>query len=568
MSKLIAEFKKTVSLHSQETAIVAKESKLTYQEFSNRVNRLHDYLDIQLKKNTSGENEIIGISLEKDEWLYISIFSIMLSKCAYVPIDPNLSENIKNHIIKSSNCKIIINKLFIKNFLKFNEESNYYSSEIVKEENPNLGSSEDRISYIIFTSGTTGKPKGVAVSESSLVNLIDFMRTTWNIGPGKKVLQYSTVNFDASIMDIFPTLLSGASLHIPTQEQVYSLNKLVEYCNTQEINHVFFPPSLLTQLRPKQFSHLKVVLTGGEPLDPETQLNWSRKIKLYNLYGPTECTVFVTFKELKEGVSNRNIGKCIPNTHAYIINEFGEISNRGELYIAGKSLSKIGYINNPKETADKFKKIKINGENIRVYKTGDIVEIKENNELYFIGRSDRQIKLRGFRIELEEIEFALKDIGISEVAVKVIDDKIVAFISNSFDISIEKIKSKLSLHLPEYKIPQLFSFIQKFPYKLSGKIDYSALSLETNKSDSVEKSSDKKFNELSALWSEVLSIPVSEIKMNSNFKTLGGSSINIMTLLSLFETKFGIKINYLEFFKTPDFEFLYTKLLKHEEYYL
>lgn len=541
--------------YADHPAILTEKERISYGDFYSQMNRLSSYLNDWFWKNKGrsiSSSDVIGISLEKSADLYISMFAIIASGASYVPIDPQLNSMVKEHIIGVCDCNLIITNDFIDIFLSSPFDFNELNTIPQKVD-------LEQVCYVIFTSGTTGQPKGVPIKQESLLNLVSWAIPEWNLSPDSRVIQYSTINFDASILDIFPTLLAGATLCIPDKDQIFSANLLAEFCEFYGINHAFLPPSLLSVLDSEKFNSIKQILTGGESISRTTFNNWKNGRKIYNLYGPTECTVLASFKVLNDDEPINNIGKPIGNMDFDIYAEDGLLSNKGELYISGVGLSD-GYLKQQQETDSKFYNKVFDCKSTFSYKTGDLVERMENGDLLFLGRVDRQIKLRGYRIELEEIEYALMELGYQEVALTVKNDSLVAYVVALDKPCIHELKGKLLNIISEYKVPHIFHFMENMPYKLNGKIDYQALKHEDFLSLNLKSpfENDGKYQELIKLWCEELRISLSDVNLNSNFKDLGGTSINIIKLLAKLEHSFKKRINFFDFFNQPTINFLYT----------
>ena len=425
----------------------------------------------------------------------------------------------------------------------------------------------DDCCYTIFTSGSTGQPKGVSILHRNLSNLCDWVATEFSLGDNNRMLQFSTINFDASTLDIFPALITGATLCFPTAEQRLSEADLVKFCARHKIDHAFLPPALLAVLNPANFPQIRTVLTGGEVCSHATLSAWVPERRFYNLYGPTECTVLITFKKMLVGTLQTNIGRPIPGVRLYVLDEKMQPSQHGELHVAGASVSP-GYLNDPATNLKKFVSYpQIDPE--RLYKTGDIVEVDASGEFRFIGRVDRQIKVRGFRIELEEIETAMMQAGSLQAAVKVLPQGTLAAYFTSTHLTIACMRNRLTKLLSDYKIPQYFVALPRLPRKTNGKVDFDALlnPIEITANHLIETDFDTNFSKLApiySLWAKELGISPETLHRDSNFRELGGTSLNILRLLGQIEKKYGAKISYGNFLKNPTPQFIYNTLTHYD----
>ncbi|MEY2893096.1 MAG: hypothetical protein RJA98_3004, partial [Pseudomonadota bacterium] len=416
--------------------------------------------------------------------------------------------------------------------------------------------------YTIFTSGSTGRPKGVRITDRNLLNLVDWMRAEFAFAPGRRVLQYSTINFDASILDIFPTLLSGAALCIPTEDQRLSAALLEEFCTRHQIDLAFLPPALLGVLEAARFPALRDVLTGGEACSPATLANWGAGRRLYNLYGPTECTVLVSFKQMATAPDRTNIGQAIPGVRLHVLDDHGKPAARGELHVAGVALSS-GYLGNEAATRARFVARPTVDDGL-LYKTGDIVDRDTQGDLHFVGRTDRQVKVRGYRIELEEIEGALVSLGCPQAAVKQSYGELVAYVVLPTGQDIDDLRRHLAETVGEVKVPSIFRAFERLPLRPSGKVDYDALPDlapdEAHTAPTPAEPASHALAQLAALWSDVLGVPTHTLDAGSNFRDLGGTSIKIVRMLSAIERRFAVRVPFAEFLHSPTLGFLFTTL--------
>lgn len=572
MTTIVSRFQAIAQAHAGATALISDTEVLTYAALHERSRQMAAAIDqwfLLNKGRTACPTDVIGICIEKCADLYAAILGILSTGASYVPIDPELQSGVREHIVKTCRCELIIASGAVPNGLN---EAVIVAPDTVqctdfKIEN-HVGNSRSigsDICYTIFTSGSTGRPKGVKINHTNLLNLADWAICEFSLAPGIRTLQYSTINFDASILDIFPTLLAGATLCIPNHAQRLSEAELSDFCERHGISHAFLPPSLLSVLSPGRFTGLTTLLTGGEACSPNTIQKWLPGRRLYNLYGPTECTVLVSYKRMDRATLHTNIGTAISGVRLYVLNENMELSARGELYVAGLAVSP-GYMGDAAATEKKFLRSHAL-DACTLYKTGDIVERTETGDLIFVGRIDRQVKVRGYRIELEEIEGALMMLGYREVALKVSrQGALVAYLVSDLAIDPIEIRKKLGGMLNDFKIPQHFVRLERFPYKASGKVDYQALpdfvpaAPVSPTHPEIEKTSP-----IAQLWAKELALDPDTLEPGSNFCELGGTSINIVRLLSSFETRFGIRIDFMDFLNNPTIDFLYRSLTKNEQ---
>ncbi|UFH48683.1 non-ribosomal peptide synthetase [Pseudomonas sp. KNUC1026] len=489
----------------------------------------------------------IGLSLSKGVDLYVAILAILANGASYVPIDPALSEAAQLQLLERCQCPLVVTDQWLASWQAVDLAMPPRREPVLPTD----------LAYTLFTSGSTGIPKGVNVTHLNVINLVDWAIEQFEMGPGVRVLQYSTINFDASVLDIFPALLSGATLCVPDEEQRMSQAALAAFCNRHRINQAFLPPPLLNVFSPGRFPTLATVLTGGEPCHPHAIEQWADGRRLFNLYGPTEATVLVTCKAMGGATPASTIGQAIAGTRLYILDEQQRPALRGELYIAGLCVT-LGYLGDPAATQQRFVTLE-HLDASRLYRTGDQVVLGEDGDIQFLGRLDRQVKVRGFRIELEEIEAALLRLGCKEAAVMATEHgSLVAYVVIGEGQDSATLRDELAHHLPEYKRPQAVVPLLRMPYKANGKVDLSQLpapAVHCPAATSPEGGGET-FTALAQLWAEELRLPPGSLQAGSDFRALGGTSINIMHLLSSLEARYGVLVDFIDFLEQPTLEFL------------
>ena len=569
MDTIFSRFQRVARAQADDIALVSDDNTLSYAALGARSARIAAQIERWFLVNHGRSvrpTDVIGISMEKCVDLYATILGVLATGASYVPLDLDLTQEVRDHIVSTCRCELIVTGDGIPdggdNRASVTPDRAPPAPEHATVEadgsvSTTIGSD---ISYNIFTSGSTGRPKGVMVNHVNLLNLIEWAIGEFSLGPGIQALQYSTINFDASVLDIFPTLLAGATLCIPTLEQRMSQAALADFCVRHRVNYAFLPPSLLAALSPERFAGISTLLTGGEACSPHVVDNWSPGRRLYNLYGPTECTVLVSYRCMQRGTPPANIGRAIPGVRLHVLDEQMRPARRGELHVAGLAVS-AGYRGDSAATDMKFVLSPALDASV-LYKTGDIVELDSTNNLIFIGRIDRQVKVRGYRVELEEIEGALLALGYAEAAVKVSAQReLVAYIVAA-ELDARALRAKLSEMLSEFKIPQYFVKLNTLPYRTSGKVDYQSLP------DPVPQEAHTSCAPLAAagyapivkIWAQALSLDPDELRPDSNFLDMGGTSIKIVHLLSLIEIQFGIRVKFIDFLDDPTIDFLYRSL--------
>ncbi|WP_133054523.1 non-ribosomal peptide synthetase, partial [Niastella populi] len=566
-NKTIADlFEEQVAKTPDNIAVVFGDTQLTYKELNEKSDQLAHYLrasyDIQ-------PDDIVGIQLERSEWVVVSILGVLKAGGAYVPIDPEYPSSRKEYIVKDSSLKLLITEA---NFIY---DIDYYDGEVFAidvEFDPDNYNSEaltklaapGHLAYVIYTSGSTGYPKGVMVEHASLTNYLNFGQSHYasDSSPLNFGL-FTSLSFDLTVTSICLPLISGGELTIfkSTSDVSAILKEYFESgisCIKLTPGHI----SLLGQLG-LESSKVQVAIVGGEKLEEDhvrilRELNPA--IRIFNEYGPTESTVGCIVKEIgfeKEAIL---VGCPIANTQVYILNEKEELQPAGvagEICIGGDGLAR-GYLNKDELTKEKFISNPFR-EGERVYKTGDLGRWLPDGNIAFIGRKDDQVKIRGYRIELGEIEHAL--LNHEEIKQAVVQAKengsgekeLVAYLTSRVEQNASDLRNYLKQTLPGYMLPAYFIQLEAMPLTANGKIDKKFLPAPEGLglSSGVEYVAPATEMEakLVKIWEEVLE--KDNIGMNDAFFALGGHSLKAVRLSNEYQKEFGIKLSIKELFAHP-----------------
>jgi amino acid adenylation domain-containing protein/non-ribosomal peptide synthase protein (TIGR01720 family) len=548
-----------------------KTKSFTYDEVNRKANILAHHL---LSKNVKPDS-IVALSLNRSPEMIIALLAILKSGAAYLPIDPKYPESRKNYMLKDSDVKILITESsLLASFEDYEGEKlnitdifdNYSESDI---QNPNVNVSHNNLAYIIYTSGSTGKPKGVAVTHKSIVNYIMATSDSYGFTSKDRVLQFSSISFDAAAEEIYHTLYKGGTLVLRPEAMISSPKIFLDYSEKLDISIWDMPTAYWHQLVQEIIDenrnlpkNLHSLLIGGERIEPAKAKLWINKfgdkVKFFNTYGPTETTVVSLFYQITEKdktlVEYREvpIGKPVNGLSAFVLDEnFNPVpkSFPGELCVGGIGLAK-GYLNKPEITQKSFVINPFGKDKTeRIYRTGDKVRMLDDENIEYLGRIDDQVKVRGFRIELKEINNLLqnhKDIKESVILTR--KDKSGQNILLAFYVSVNnkelenrKIREFLKESLPDYMIPSSISRIDSIPLTTNGKINTKELlSLNINK---IKNHKDYKppTNELemiiAKMWADVLNIE--QIGIDENFFEIGGDSLKAAVFINNLQKKLG-----------------------------
>ncbi|MDQ5920713.1 MAG: hypothetical protein QG673_769 [Pseudomonadota bacterium] len=435
-------FEKQVEKTPNNIAIIHEDKELTYRELNQKSNQLAHYIKNQYQ---IAPDDLIGLFLDRDENIIIAILAVLKSGGAYVPIDTNYPDGRIQYIFEDIQAKVILsNKLHKHRLEQFNLQHQQNTPilyiEQINEEleqlppsmtaNPTTMTNQYNLAYVIYTSGTTGKPKGVLQQHNNVSRLLSTTNDWYKFNTQDVWMLFHSYSFDFSVWEIWGALCYGSQLVIPTYEHTRDFELFYDLCKQKNVTVLNQTPTAFYQLMQiiltKGFPALptlRYVIFGGEALNLTYLQAWFKVYgytnpQLINMYGITETTVHVTYKPItqRDNINISIIGCMIPDQYAYILNQHLQPLPKGaigELYIGGAGLAQ-GYLNQPELTSIKFianpfqtRKEKIQNKNSRLYKTGDLVRYLPDNNLEYIGRNDSQIKLRGFRIELNEIEKVL-----------------------------------------------------------------------------------------------------------------------------------------------------------------
>ncbi|MBD8033050.1 non-ribosomal peptide synthetase [Solibacillus merdavium] len=542
---IISLFQKMVKKYGNNIAVRDEEKTITYLELEKRSDLIAYAIRGRGLKSDSVDK--VGLHIDRSIDMVASMLGIMKAGCAYVPLDPLLPRERLSYIIEKSALSMCITtskylsavESDFAHTINLDQLDNHYTAITLEKIKPT------QTAYVIYTSGTTGKPKGVMLNHQGIVNLVLSQRLYLQINDTSKVLQFATFNFDASVYEIFGSLLNGAELHIGNNKQeMFDMFTLERQIREQEITHIVLPPAVLQELDLSS-SNIKFVGSAGSECSAELVEKY-RNIYFYNAYGPTEYSVWTTFKMFpptlqyeKEKQQPVPIGRPILNTNIYVLNDHLKplpIGGIGELYIGGLGIA-TGYCNMEELTAEKFVANPfLEGE--MLYKSGDLVKFTDDGDLLFLGRQDQQVKIRGFRIELSEVAQHIEScqymtgvhLKIHEVTPLV--KKLVAYFTAEKPMDIRLLNQTLREKLPSYMIPSYLMQVDEFPLNANGKIDTSKLPLPTVGDDkNIEKPRTENEKILLTVFQKV--IGTTKIGITDNFFELGGDSIQSIQICSL-----------------------------------
>jgi len=569
LSTIAELFSEQVARTPDAIAMVAKDRRLSYRELDQQSNRLarHLYL-LGVEPDT-----LVGICMGRSETLVVSLLAILKAGGAYVPLDPTHPKERLSLVIEDSEMKVLLTTAEARQKLPLElsgikvvvADHSGLAAESTGEV-PSKAKSH-HLAYVIYTSGSTGKPKGVMVENRNVVNFFTGMDRAIGCGPGVW-LAVTSVSFDISVLELLWTLTRGFMVVVHGDE---GASTIADEIARDGVTHLQMTPSLarMLALDARAFAalgSLKQMLLGGEAV-PASIIEHLRQVfqgEIYNMYGPTETTIWSTTYRVGEPQKTVSIGQPIANTQIYLLDAnlqpvpVGEI---GELFIGGEGVAR-GYWNRPDLTAERFIVIpSISAQ--RIYRTGDLARYLPEGNIEFLGRADFQIKLRGHRIEPGEIEDLLEHcVGVRQAVVVVREDRegdkrLVAYVvaESSGAGTVTILRRALESKLPDYMVPSAFEFLPALPLTENGKIDRKALlKLSPPKQTAgtaVSQSQNETGNEMerivAAAWQDALG--VASVRINDNFFDLGAHSLTVAEVQAKLQDALKREISILDLFQ-------------------
>ncbi|MFU2510250.1 amino acid adenylation domain-containing protein [Pseudoalteromonas sp. ASV78] len=564
-------FELQVEKTPDEIAIVFGDQKLSYRELNRRANQLANairklYQDIHAISFTV--DTFVALYIERNAEFVISLLAVLKAGGAYLPISPSDPQKRVQHILTDTQAPIVLSQSNLEGQLNTIVEMVQTPCFILPvddvdafkgfdDENLPAFVLPNDLAYVIYTSGTTGVPKGTLVEHKGLVNIILHDIKAFGFEHGERIMHVLPMQFDAGGECLFHGICAGAQVHFTDPK-----SDLTAFMLAHEINYCAMTPMLLGAQVVREIPSLKIVMVGGDNCSQDLVNTWTNQCRMFNLYGPTECSVVSTMKELKHN-QTPTIGGPVSNIHAYVLDHQLKpvpMGVTGELYLAGVGLAR-GYHNRPELTSNKFIANPIAGVGGRMYHSGDRARWLENGELAFAGREDHQVKVRGFRIEVQEIEHqisALEKISEAYVKVKGGNKQLVAYITlatpqrsehSENDLATE-INDHLDDYLPSHMLPSKYIVMDSMPLTPNGKLDESALpepDFGQINADLLVPSTELELA-LCEIWQQVLGRD--KVGLTDNFFNLGGDSISSIQLVTRANNQ-GIDFSVKTLFDNP-----------------
>lgn len=560
---IIQLFEKQVLKTPDHTALIFKDSEITYLQLNNYANKLAQQLhDMGVRKG-----DLIAVCMERSIDLVISILAIFKANAVYLPLDPTYPKFRLDYMIQVSNASILItqkNSLFSRNFKGkiINNWSDLCSdpSALKSIENPlsNLGGEDT--AYVVYTSGSTGMPKGVLGLHQGMVNRLKWMWETYPFDNDEVCCFKTSISFVDAIAELFLPLMKGMKTVIFSNEDVRDVSRFVSMLEKFSVTRVVLVPSYLSVLLDENLAglrkRLKLCISSGEALTVRLSHDFYVKLPstiLLNLYGSSEVSADVCYWQVTKNCDRVFIGKPIKNMQVYILdNDLKKVpqGGSGELYISGIGLAN-GYLNRPEQGLMSFIRNPFSeNTHVYMYKTGDFVKRHLDGNIEFLGRADQQVSLHGYRVELREIESALVEAGM-KFAVVVVKEKqekshLLAYIvpgktPKDKKAFIEELKAQMQIKLPDYMVPQIYFILTTIPLLPNGKVNRQALLRVDNKKYKTREITYNFISQrLQCIFSKLFS---RDVGYYEDFYELGGNSILFMGLVSALQKRFSYSLN-------------------------
>ncbi|BBZ43276.1 non-ribosomal peptide synthetase [Mycobacterium parmense] len=548
----------------EKAALVCADAELTYGALHRRANRLAR----RLVGEGYGADDIIGLRMTTSVEFIVAMLAVLKAGAAYLPIDPAYPADRIEYLVADARPRTVLGR---DEFDAAERAAARLADAELTDADRTRPLSPEHLAYVIYTSGSTGRPKGVAVSHRAIAEHVDGFIAEWSMTAEDRLLQSSSVSFDASLLDIFVTLCLGAQLIVPRPDAFSDVGYVADIIDRHRVTVLHMVPSMLSTLlllpQARQWRALRHVPVGGEALPGEVADRFANHFdaELRNHYGPTEAVVCATHMRVEGPQGTRVVPIGVPNRNVftYVLDEQlqpvpAEVI--GELYLGGAQLAR-GYLGRPRLTAERFVADPFNP-GMRLYRTGDLVRRRASGELEFVGRADEQVKVRGFRIELGEVESVIARHPAVGHCLVVTEDTdagplLAAYLVPAHaaaDLDLDEIRAHAAASLPEYMVPSAFAVIPEIPLTVSGKLDKRALPAPTPVlSHGYREPVTATERRICSIFAQLFGRErgLDRIGADDSFFGLGGHSLLAARLVARIRAEFGVECNVRAVFDTP-----------------
>ena len=567
---IVTLFRQQAKATPDNIAVVYKDKRLTYAE----VDQISDRIAGYIASKGLGEEDVVSVLIPRCEWMAIASLGVQKAGCAYQPLDPTYPKERLNFMMQDANAKLLIADEELRPIV-----DEYQGDVILTKELADLpevttlpdGPKPSSLFIMLYTSGSTGVPKGCQLTNGNLVAFIHWYHRYFDMKASDKVTAYASYGFDANMYDMYPALTCGATVYIIPEEMRLDLIALNDYFEKEHITNAFMTTQVAYQFATSIENHsLKHLSTGGEKL---ASLTPPKGYKMHNAYGPTETTILETCYQVNRKMKNIPIGKAVDNMRLYIVDTQGHrlpVGAAGELWASGPQVSR-GYLNRPEKTAEVYipNPFTDSEKYSRIYRTGDIVRYLPSGDIEFVGRKDGQVKIRGFRIELKEVEAVIREFpGIKDATVQAFDEEgggkfIAAYIVSDEQIDIEALNSFILDQKPPYMVPAVTMQIDAIPLNQNQKVNKKALPKPEKKAAEVEVETNVPMNVLEKEIHGIISkiINTEEFGVTTVLGYVGLTSIMSIKLAIQINKRFGITLDSKALAKTGSVQSIENEIL-------
>ncbi|MEV6843650.1 amino acid adenylation domain-containing protein [Actinoplanes sp. NPDC051411] len=549
---------------ARDVAVAGDDASLSFVDLDERSNRLARLLIDQ----GVGPEVVVALRMGRSVEFVVAALAVAKAGGAYVPVDVAYPASRAEFMMADARARCVVTTAAARSSAasgitevvlddpKIAQEIAGLDAGAVRDADRHEPLLADHAAYIIYTSGSTGVPKGVVVTHRSVRNLVRAQTEIFGLGPGSRRLQFASVSFDASVSEVWTTLLSGAALVVTDGSRLVPGPALVDVIRRRGVTHVTLPPSLLSTV--EQHGGLPdpvTLVVAGEACPPAVAARWCRDRRMFNAYGPTEATVAATVSEPLTGDGTPPIGRPLHDVRAYVLDELLREQPAGELYLAGAGLAR-GYAGRTALTAQGFVANPFGAPGERMYRTGDVVRRRPDGQLEYQGRADDQVKVRGVRVEPGEVESALMGLAGVDQAVVVahgdgVDRRLVAYVVADADgPDAAALRRNLAAVVPDHLVPSVFMMLDSLPVTVNGKVDRQALpdpAADAGARDYVPPVGAVE-QALARLWEEVLAVP--RVGRTDEFYRLGGHSLLATQLVNRVRTVMNVELPVRDLFET------------------
>ena len=582
---IVSLFRRQAKATPEHVAVVYKDKRFTYAEVDEMSDRIAGYI----ASKGLGLEDVVSVLIPRCEWMPIASLGVLKAGCAYQPLDPSYPKERLNFMMQDAGAKLLIadeelrdivdeyqgEVLLTKDLVSCAADSRAelaYPSPLPQQPTEPKPSS---LFILLYTSGSTGVPKGCQLTHGNLVCFCHWYQRFYGLMPEHNVAAYASYGFDACMMDMYPALTCGATVHIVAEEIRLDLIALNDYFEREHITHSFMTTQVGYQFATSIENHsLKYLSTGGEKL---ASLTPPTGFDIYNVYGPTECTIFTTTYLVDKKLKEIPIGKPLDNMRLYVVDPQGHrlpVGAAGELWISGPQVSR-GYLNRPEKTAEVYipNPFAEDKKYARVYRSGDIVRYLPSGDIQFVGRRDGQVKIRGFRIELKEVEAVIREFpGIKDATVQAFEEEggsggkfIAAYIVGDEQIDIEALNDFILDQKPPYMVPAVTMQIEAIPLNQNQKVNKRALPKPV-KSVAVpqQQAEQAPLNVLEEELHEMIAgiVNTKDFGITTVLGYAGLTSISAIKLAVQMNKRFGVTLDSKSLVKTGTLQTIENEILK------